>query len=179
MKRALILLMLLATNTVAQETNTYELDVSIEPSLIFGECKLSKAGNNFTVDKDFIYELGMCTSNFFNPSIPSPFDIFSPISGDKLDKKIDYIWASGLLAPLTILQIIFYTVLEIISSSINFLIAFGGRFFFTYMFYVSIVYQTILAYIDQNRSLEHEDKVIATIFIIGLSTIISLGGGLV
>lgn len=183
--KILLLLMILSYSVSAQDLSNpdnYNLDVDIRLDLLFGECPMFLQAGNSSLDGQFLNDTGTCILNFFNPAIPSPFIIIEPLTGDNLQNKIDFIGGeltitSILTAPLRVVNMMVYTIIEMMVSILNFMIAFIGRFFFTYMFYVSLGFNTLLGAIDQNRKLSDLDKMYTTVFMIAVATIYTLAGG--
>jgi len=155
----------------------------MDPTGFFGGCST-----------DSISSTAQCVGNFLNPSMPNPIGIFEPITGGRLNQKIAAInifewdmWA-GILSVdfsqrlqelftkiVNVPLVLVSSILEIVAASLTFLVMFAVKFMFTYLFYVSLGFQTILMYFDNNSNgLESEDKLKSTLVLMAGATILTL-----
>jgi hypothetical protein len=162
----------------------YQIRIGFDPNDFLGPC------NNSQVNDAQTHAIGECIGNFFSPVFPNPAGILAPIQGDRLKEKtnaLDFfsfekltmMGASGFLEKLVNIPILFFgTILEMLSAIIMFLLVFGFKFIFVYLFYVSLGLQTILFYLDNSSgSMESIRKVHITFWIMGLSSIVALSYG--
>jgi len=162
--------------------------LTIGISDFLGECNEAK------VSELDLYEIGSCTGNALNPSIPNPFRIFDPITGDQLAAKESYLsffpydsqgnFDITLIDPIKILNsvvnfpiIILNTVLELTFNAVKFLFVFSIRFIFVYLFWISLGFQAILNYLNSGHNLESEDKIHYTLAVMIAASIFTIGYG--
>jgi len=157
----------------------YALKISLSAGDFLGECNGDKLNS---LDGS---TWGECIGNFFNPTIPNPISILSPISGDNLKEKIDMI---NILNPLSELNakeflekfiniplVLIFSIIELLAGVIKFLFVFGFKFVFVYLFYISLGFQSFLMLLNnQSRGLEGMTKVHITLALMGIATIVTL-----
>lgn len=160
--------------------------------------------NGTRVERGELSGVGECVSNYFNPSLPNPLIIVESISGQELENKINSLYPLRdfktptdyfeLLNPITLADflgdIIFsliniplvlgYSIIQLLSSLVRYVLVFFVRFMLVYLVYVSLGFQAILIVLDRNNPtiLEHPDKVKLTVVVMVAASIITLGGGL-
>lgn len=157
----------------------YQLKISLAAGDFLGECNGEKLN---AIDGN---AWGECVGNFFNPTIPNPINILSPISGDNLKEKIDMV---NILNPLSELNakeflekfiniplVLIFSIIELLGSAIKYLFVFGFKFVFVYLFYISLGFQSfILLLNNQSRGLEGMTKVHVTLAVMATATIVTL-----
>lgn len=160
----------------------YQLKVSLGADDFLGVC--DGAGLN-AIDGE---AWGACIGNFFNPTIPNPTGILAPVTGDNLKAKID---AVNIINPLVELNagefltnfiniplVLIYSIIELLASSIKFILVFCFKFIFVYLFYISLGLQSLIMMVDGNsRGLEGIQKVHAALAVMAFATILTLAYG--
>jgi hypothetical protein len=160
--------------------------VSIGLDDFFGHC------NESEMNKLDLLSVGECIGNFFSPVVPNPSKIIEPITGDNLKKKVEAVdfisvWSKNswdlekmFTSFVNIPVMIIFSVIELVGSTIKYLLVFGVRFIFVYMFYVSIGFQGLMRVLTYNtKTLDSQQSIMYTCLLMSVSTILVLiyGGG--
>jgi len=186
MWKPLVLIFLLSTLTAA---DTYKPHLELSIGDFLGAC------NETQVNQGSLYAVGECVGNALDPAIPNPLKIFDPITGENYQEKKQYLDFFPLNDKgefdITLLFtsinkilnavwnfpiIVFSTLIEIAFNAVKFVLVFAIRFIFTYLFWVSIAFQTLLSYFSEYK-LENRDRVVTTVFIMIVASIAVLGYG--
>jgi hypothetical protein len=163
---------------------TYSLRVSLSPNDFLGEC------NQTQLNGGELGGYGQCVGEFFNPTIPNPVVLLSPVTGDNLKAKIDAVNVFNLDSGVSITDlltkflniplVLIFSIIEIIASAIKYLLVFGVKFVFVYLFYISLGFQSIVLMLDQNSNgLDDVRKLQASIALMAFASVVTLayGGG--
>jgi len=142
---------------------------------------------------------GECVSNYFNPSIPNSLIIVESLQWTELSEKlkalnplpedvVDLInplkipehIGNLLLSVVNVPLVLGFSIMQLLSSIIRYVLVFFVRFMFVYLFYVSVGFQAILILLNRNNPtiLAHPDRVWMTVGFMCVASIITLGGGL-
>lgn len=155
-----------------------KLDFTLSPYEFLGYC------NQTGIEENDIGSWLECSGNFFSPVIPNPGHILDPISGhfqDNINIIEGKILSINVLSGLSDLIIwLVGSLILLLWSSLKYLLIFGIKFLFVYLFYVSLSLQMIIWYFDRNsQGLSGERKIEATLGLMIFLTIFILwyGGG--
>jgi len=160
----------------------YSVRINFNTSAYVGSC-------GFDEDQT-LNTMGECVGNFLNPSIPNPLGFLAPISGSRLQEKLEatnfFSWDMistldfrGIFERLINIPIVLVAIIiEMATEGLTFLLVFFFKFLFAYLFYVSIGFQTLMFYLDRNKQLENMEKVHITFALIAISSIVTLTNGL-
>jgi hypothetical protein len=158
---------------------SYNLKVSLSPTDFLGAC------NQTQITNGELGGYGQCIGEFFNPTIPNPITVLTPVTGNNLKEKVDAVNVFNLDSNagigdifgkfLNIPLVLLFSILELLASAIKYILVFAVKFVFVYLFYISLGFQSIILLFDQNSNgLDDVRKIQATVAIMAIASVITL-----